>query len=48
MFEEDLIDLSTVNSARVVRRLGLVLFSLDLPYFTGDSNIYHFTRKYHE
>lgn len=46
MLEEDFFDLSTVDSLRVMRRLGLVLFCLDLPYFMGDSKIYHFTRKY--
>jgi hypothetical protein len=46
MLEEDFFDLSTVDSLKVMRRLGLVLFSLDLPYFMGDSKIYHFTLKY--
>jgi len=45
MNNEDLIDLSTLNSAKLVRGLGLTLFSLDLPYFIDDTKIYYFARN---
>jgi hypothetical protein len=46
ILDEYFIDFELIERARVIRKVGLVLFSLDLPYFMGDSKIYRFARKY--